>query len=190
MLIDPAGNRKYLTPEERRAFIVAAGSATPELETFCLTLAYTGARISEALAITPRRVDFSARGIVVECLKKRKKGVFRVVPVPDCLLERLEAVHHVRERQTNAVQANERLWDWGRTKAWGEIKQVMTAAGVPPSVRQPKALRHAFGVQGTLAGVSLTIISRWLGHADISTTAIYTQVVGPEERAFAERMWS
>jgi hypothetical protein len=32
--------------------------------------------------------------------------------------------------------------------------------------------------------------STWLGHASLRTTAIYGDVVGPDERAFAERMWS
>jgi site-specific recombinase XerD len=53
----------------------------------------------------------------------------------------------------------------------------------------PKALRHVFGVGGTQAGVPLNIIQRWLGHADIQTTAIYTDVMGPEERVLADRMW-
>ena len=54
----------------------------------------------------------------------------------------------------------------------------------------PKALRHAFGVGGTQTGVPLNIIQRWLGHADIETTAIYTNVLGNEERALADRMWT
>lgn len=52
MLFDQFGNRKYLTSTERRAFMDAAKRAAPEVETFCLTLAYTGARISEVLALT------------------------------------------------------------------------------------------------------------------------------------------
>jgi integrase len=36
----------------------AARRAAPEIETFCLTLAYTGARISEVLALVPLRIDF------------------------------------------------------------------------------------------------------------------------------------
>jgi integrase/recombinase XerD len=33
------------------------------------------------------------------------------------------------------------------------------------------------------------LVQRWLGHASLKTTAIYGDVVGPEERAFAARMW-
>ncbi|TAL04102.1 MAG: site-specific integrase [Rhodospirillaceae bacterium] len=189
MLIDRQGHRKYLTPNERRAFIVAAASTPSEVETFALILAHTGVRISEALAITPMRIDLAAQTLVVECLKKRRRGVFRAIPLSEALLDRLEATHHLREMRADAQQRNIRLWGWSRTTAWSRIKEIMAAAGIQPEVRKPKALRHAFGIHGTIVGVSLTLIARWLGHADITTTAIYTEAFGPEERSFAERMW-
>ena len=52
-----------------------------------------------------------------------------------------------------------------------------------------KALRHAFDVGETQAAVPLNMIQRWLGHPDIQTTAIYTEVMGDEERVLADRMW-
>jgi site-specific recombinase XerD len=39
------------------------------------------------------------------------------------------------------------------------------------------------------AGVPLNLAQRWLGHARISTTAIYAAACGPEERALAVRFW-
>jgi integrase/recombinase XerD len=33
-------------------------------------------------------------------------------------------------------------------------------------------------------------VQRWLGHASLRTTAICGDVIGPDERAFAERMWA
>ena len=42
----------------------------------------TGCRISEALALTPERVDLTGKAVVVESLKKRRRGVYRAVPVP------------------------------------------------------------------------------------------------------------
>lgn len=189
MLIDGRGHRKYLTPDERRAFITAVRSAPPEVETFGLVLAHGGLRISEALSLTPASFDVGAGLLIVESLKKRKRGVYRAIPVPDSLIKRLEAVHRLSETRNDDHWCRRRLWSWSRTTAWTRIKETMSVAGVPPEVRKPKALRHAFGIQGTVVGVSLTLIARWLGHADVSTTAIYTDAVGAEERAFAERMW-
>ena len=192
MLIDQRGHRKYLTPAERRAFIAVAQQVPvpSEVETFALLLAHSGVRISEALAITPMRIDASAGVIIVESLKKRRKGVYRTIPIPDSLLTRLEAVHDLSELRADPWRRERRLWGWSRTTAWSRIKEIMAAAGVPAEVRKPKALRHAFGIQGTIVGVSITVIARWMGHADISTTAIYTDAVGTEERSFAERMWA
>jgi len=184
MLFDRNGARKYLTRAERIAFISAAKQAEPYIETFCLTLAYTGARISEVLALIPARVDMGAQAITIECLKKRVRGIFRAVPVPVELLARLEAVHHT------SAGSPERLWPWGRTKAWGVVKKVMADAGVAGPWTMPKGLRHGFGVAGVAeAGVPLDMMKKWLGHARIETTAIYTNAIGTEERAIAERMW-
>ena len=44
-------------------------------------------RISEALALTARQIDLSGHVVVFESLKKRRRGVFRVVPVPPELLD-------------------------------------------------------------------------------------------------------
>ena len=76
LIYDHDGNRKYLTIGERRAFLRAAGQASVDVRAFCIVLAYTGARLSEALALTPSRIDLSAQIVVIESLKKRR----RVVP--------------------------------------------------------------------------------------------------------------
>lgn len=69
------------------------------------------------------------------------------------------------------------------------ICEVMSDAMVQGSYASPKGLRHGFGVRAIQASVPLTLVQRWLGHADIKTTAIYTSAVGPEEREIASRMW-
>ena len=65
----------------------------------CMTLAYAGCRLSEALALTVDRVDLAAGQLVLESLKKRRSGVYRAVPVPPALLEALDLVHGIRELQ-------------------------------------------------------------------------------------------
>jgi integrase/recombinase XerD len=186
MLFDLQGQRKYLTSSERYAFMDAARRAPPKMETFCLTLAHTGARISEVLALTSARIDSSAQAIVIESLKKRTRGIYRAVPVPIELLLRLEEVHSI----ANATSANERLWPWGRTTAWLRVKEVMKEAEIGGAWSMPKALRHGFGVAGVAdANVPLNMMQKWLGHARIETTAIYANAVGREERNIARRMW-
>src|SRR3954466_411393 len=81
-LFDAEGRRLYVTEEERRAFVAAASKAPREVRTFCGVLHATGCRISEALALTAQQIDLSGRVVVFESLKKRKRGIFRAVPVP------------------------------------------------------------------------------------------------------------
>lgn len=50
-LYTQAGLRKYLARDERQRFLAAADHAPPKLRLLCLTLAYSGCRISEALAV-------------------------------------------------------------------------------------------------------------------------------------------
>ena len=69
------------------------------------------------------------------------------------------------------------------------VKQVMKMIGVGPSQSMPKGLRHAFGVGAAQKNVPLNIVQKWMGHSRLSTTAIYSDAVGDEERTLAERMW-
>ena len=91
------GARKYLTAGERDAFLRQANLAERPVRTLCMTLAYAGCRLSEALALTADRVDLAAGMLVFESLKKRRTGIFRNVPVPPALLDTLDMVHDIRE---------------------------------------------------------------------------------------------
>ena len=78
-----AGGRKYLTAAERARFIAAARRAPrPTVQTFALSLAHTGCRISEALGLRAVDVDLEALAIRFRTLKRRVE-VWREVPVPE-----------------------------------------------------------------------------------------------------------
>ncbi len=73
MLLHTAdGTRKYLTADERDAFLREADLADRPVRTLCRTLAFSGCRLSEALALTADRVDLAAGVLVFETLKKRR----------------------------------------------------------------------------------------------------------------------
>ena len=179
-LFDFSGHRKYLVATERRAFVQSALRQERLVANFCVTLAVTGARISEVLTLTRDRVDFGDRVIVLQTLKQRGRVVYRAIPVPSWLLDQLGA-----EWTSNT----QRLWPWGRTTAWKIVKRVMRDAGIAEVFCKPKALRHAFAVEAGQQGVPLNIVQRWLGHARIETTSIYSAAIGPEERNLARRSW-
>lgn len=190
VLFNQAGKRKYLTKQERQMFIAAAKQRPREVRTLCLVLAYTGCRISEALQLSADRVDPVDGMVVFETLKKRRSGVFRAVPVPPELLDALELVHGISEAQRRANGgAGLLLWPWSRSTAWRRVQEVMQAAGITGPQASPKGLRHGFGVAAVQAKVPLNLVQRWLGHADLATTAIYVDAVGVEEKELAAGMW-
>ena len=190
ILFNSSGKRKYLTDEERQSFILAAKSRPREVRTFCLVLAHTGCRISEALGLTAARIDLAGGVVVFESLKKRRSGIYRAVPVPPGLLDALELVHGITEARGGTDGGADRpLWPWSRSTAWRRVQEVMRAAGITGPQASPKGLRHGFGVAAVQANIPLNLVQRWLGHADLATTAIYVDAVGVEEKELAARMW-
>jgi len=180
------GRRKYLTPAERGRFIAAAKVCSdPKASTFCLILAYSGCRISEALSLTTGAVHVEERSVTIRTLKRRDKLVVREIPLPEHLVALLQNVHGLP-----TGDGAERLWNISRTAAWLLVKRVMLEAAIPAGVHaSPKGLRHGFAIHALRTNVPLSLVQRWLGHASIATTAIYLQVMGAEEREIAERMW-
>jgi len=185
------GKRLYLTADERRAFMAVAAKADRPVRTFCAVLHDTGCRISEALALTPERIDLTGRAITIRSLKKRREGVYRTVPVPPVLLDTLDMVHGLQEaHKRGRGHADQPLWNWSRTTAWRRVSAVMEAAGISGGPhRSPKGLRHGYGVHAISSGVPLNMLSKWMGHASLEVTAIYANALGAEEQGIAARMW-
>ncbi len=181
-----AGRRKYLTPKERTTFIAAAVACPrPELRSFCLILAYTGCRISEALSLRAASINRLEGIVAIVSLKKRGRWVVREVPIPISCIEMLTDVH-----QLDTATPDTQLWTWCRCRAWQLVKEVMAIAGIDHGLHAtPKGLRHGFGLHAVRSGVPINMVQRWLGHARLETTSIYLQASGPEERALAARMW-
>jgi len=188
-LYGPTGSRKYLNASERRRALAVMARLTPEKSLFALTLAWTGGRVSEVLALMP--ISFQTdHGIVAFRTLKRRKHTVREVPIPPKLAREIERRFAIAHACQNPALASRRLWPWSRTTAWRVIKEVMAAARIAGCQATPRGLRHSFGVGALQAGVPLNLLQRWMGHARISTTAIYADVSGPEERSFAARFWS
>lgn len=189
-LIDGNGQRKYLTGEERERFREAAKRQEPEVMTFCLFLYWTGCRISEALAIMRSRVDFQSKAATIESLKKRRRGVFRQVPLPDRFLNELELVHRLKKPKRGEKRQDWLLWNWSRRTATRRVDEVMKAAGIEGIQATAKGLRHAFAIECLLRNVPLNLVKKWMGHARLETTAIYADALGDEEREIAARLWN
>ena len=188
-LYDHNGNRKYLTVQERTDFLDAARGMSQEVYTFCAVLAYSGARISEVLSLTHEQIDLNARLVIIECLKKRRLNVYRAVPIPQELAVRLEDVHGVTAAKRDPVRTQERIWNCCRTTAWSRVKYCMKKANIAGTQASPKGLRHSFAIAALQSGVPINFVRKWLGHARLSTTEVYSNAVGDEEQTIASRLW-
>jgi integrase/recombinase XerD len=189
-LYGSTGSRKYLNAAERRRFTRAAQRAPLEVQLFCLVLSLSGGRISEILALTPAAIDIDSGVANIVTLKRRKRGIVRQVPLPRSLLTRLNQVFRLRRTQRDPDSACRRIWSWSRTTAWRRVKEVMATAGIVGPQSMPKGLRHGYGVHAFQSRVPDHLVQRWLGHASPRTTAIYGDVMGPDELAFAAWMWT
>jgi integrase/recombinase XerD len=184
------GQRKYLTQEERARFLAATEQFPCEVQTFCYVLTYTGCRPAEARALSADRIDLKAHTITFETVKKRQTGIFRTVPVPPDLIKMLDFAHNLRKAQQRKDRGKAvQLWTWSEATTWRKVKEVMEAADISGVQASAKGLRHGFGVAAVQASIPLNLVQRWLGHAQLSTTAIYAEAVGKEEHDLVARMW-
>lgn len=188
-LFDNQGRRKYITKEERKSFLKASRDFDGKTTTFCYILAYTRCRISEGLNLKGKHIDIESQAITFETLKKRRKGIFRQVPIPKDLLDLVKAVHNPTKYSGSFLWANKRNNQLSKMEAYKQVKKVFLKAGIDEPMNQPKALRHGFAINALQAGVPLNQVQKWLGHSSITTTAIYANALGEEERALAAKMW-
>lgn len=167
----------------------AIALAEPSTGALVAFLWATGARISEALAVTPADLEVTRRMVRLPTLKRRRKDgrgrlvtAARVVPVAGHHLARV--LGHV---VASARAPGARIWPIGRQHAWRLVTGALRAAGVEPRRARPHALRHGHAVHAVTAGVPLNLLQRQLGHASIVTTAIYLRVTGQDVREAYDR---
>ncbi len=196
-LFDNDGKRLYLTADERKNFLHAAEYEPREKRMFCNVLHYTGCRPSEALELSPSKINISEKSIIFRTLKKRKldnqgrqnKPQYRHVPVPSTLIKDLSLVFDLRRKGVNQKQDDFPFWAMSRATAWRTIKKVMAAAGIDGPQATGKGLRHSFGVSMISGGAPVTLVRDLLGHTDVKTTEIYLQVIGTEKRNLVMAAW-
>lgn len=208
-LFDPRlGQRLYLDAGERERFlqhIDCLENLSHRL--FCEVLHWTGARVSEALAVTGQHINFERQTMTFRTLKKRKltrqgelkAPVFRQVPVPQALLSVLNYYFDLGNRQARRDPTlSDPLWPhrtdperpMSRATGWRIIKRVLDAAGIEGPQATPKGFRHGMAVAMVLGGVDVYTLQNILGHERPETTAIYLQVRGQEAQTLQMQYWA
>lgn len=149
------------------------------LRTVCLieVLYATGLRVSELVGL-PAAAARARDAIMVS----GKGGKERLVPLSEPAKAAMAA--YLAARKESGLDASRWLFPTAaeaghltRQHAARELKDLAVAAGVSPSILSPHVLRHAFASHLLAHGADLRIVQTLLGHADVSTTQIYTHVL-------------
>ena len=77
---------------------------------------------------------------------------------------------------------------WNNSTIWRRLKRIARAAKINPDKIHPHAWRHLFAKKAKEAGIDLDELQDILGHADIKTTAIYTQTSNREKKDKIEKI--
>jgi integrase len=138
------GKRKYLTADERAAFLIKAAQEHPrgEVRSLCEVLAFTGCRISEALELRPASIDLSAKAITFRTLKQRDKAAHRAVPVPESLIDMIRSTWFMASERRVGAKARPLAQRFGRGAAFtptGTLSLSWLKPGLKALTRAPRA---------------------------------------------------
>jgi integrase/recombinase XerD len=171
----------FLTRQEVEALLAAPAAGTPEgkRDRAMLELLYaTGLRVSELVRLSTGDLDLH-QGFVIALGKGRKQ---RLVPVGStavtyvkAYLEEAREAFAGRRRRSPALFLTSRGGPFTRQGFWKLIKRYALKAGIRTPL-SPHKLRHSFATHLLEGGADLRAVQAMLGHADLSTTQIYTHV--------------
>jgi len=142
------------------------------------TLYATGLRVSELTGLKLAQVSLDMG--VVRVLGKGSKE--RLVPLGEEAIDWLKRylasarVELAGTAKSDAVFVTARGGPMTRQAFWGLVKRYAVKAGLAPAGLSPHVLRHAFATHLLNHGADLRVVQLLLGHADITTTTIYTHV--------------
>jgi integrase/recombinase XerD len=177
---------KTLSPGEAERLIQAAAGTQPRSlrDQALVELLYgAGLRVSEAVGLDRASVDLDDRLVRVI----GKGGKERVVPVGRHAAEALRRYlargrPFLDSRHRPELFLNARGGPLTRAGAFLILRKLAEAAGLEPQRVHPHLLRHSFATHLLEGGADLRSVQEMLGHADLSTTELYTHVTDRRRR--------
>ena len=182
---------KYMTLDEVDRLLSAPNPEAPlgKRDIAMLQLLYaTGLRVSELINV--RVAELNTEMGVVRTVGKGDKS--RLIPVGRSALEAIEAYTSAARQRILKRTSSEFLFVTARGSSmtrqafWKLVRRYAGVAGVVRTV-SPHTLRHSFATHLLERGADLRSLQLMLGHADISTTEIYTHVLRSRMRAIYDK---
>ena len=176
----PRRRPRTLSPREAERLVeAAAGTAPRDLRDRALVeLLYgAGLRVSEAVGLERAGVDTENRLVRVT----GKGGKERIVPIGREAADALRRYDsrgrpHLDRRHRGELFLNAQGGALTRAGAFLILRRLAAKAGLEPERVHPHLLRHSFATHLLDGGADLRSVQEMLGHADLSTTEIYTHV--------------
>jgi integrase/recombinase XerD len=186
---------KPMTTQEVDALLLAVRQAdTPEAirDTAMIELVYaTGMRVTELVSLNLDSLHLSPRPAWVRCVGKGAKE--RTIPVHEQASLALERYLDqgrpalLKNRTQTALFVNRRGECLTRQGFWLILKGYVKTAGIETHVT-PHTLRHSFATHLLRGGASVRDVQELLGHANVSTTQVYTQLADRHLREVYENV--
>lgn len=188
---------KILSEDEVNNLIKVAGApGGPEstrLVVLLEVLYATGLRVSELVGLPISAIGADNRFLKVE----GKGGRERIAPLSEPARKALKSYMDIRKRfLTPGQKEDQNVWLFpSRTSESGHLtrqrfaqllKELARNAEMPEGKVSPHVLRHAFATHLLKHGADLRSVQKMLGHADIATTQIYTQILEDEKQDAVE----
>jgi integrase/recombinase XerD len=175
---------KLMSQSEVEVLLAAAqrrdGPDGARLTALLETLYATGLRVTELVSLPLAAALRDPRFLTV-CGKGGKE---RVVPLGEAARRAIEAylplrAHYLTRRQPSPYlfPSRGREGHLTRQRLGQQLKELARESGIAPAKVSPHVLRHAFATHLLENGADLRAVQKMLGHADISTTQIYTHVL-------------
>jgi integrase/recombinase XerD len=178
-----SGEQHYVTQHE----VDAAArhlEGKPRARALVRFLWVTGARVSEALRLQVKQLDFRAKTAKLQTLKRRAR-MFRTLPLPGDVLGDLAMLINLHK-----LGGEDRVFGWSRQRAFELVRDAFLAVGVERERCHPHALRHGHAHHAIRSGVPLNAIQAQLGHASIVTTSTYLAATGEDlRREYSKVSW-
>lgn len=171
---------KTLTEAQVEALLAAPDTSTPlglRDRAMLETIYASGLRVTELVELKVFEVDLTM-GLIRITGKGSKE---RLVPLGDWALDKIkDYATQARPVLQKTPQSALFLTRFGtpmtRQMFWQIIKRYATEAGIEQKMISPHTMRHAFATHLLNHGADLRVVQLLLGHADISTTQIYTHI--------------
>ena len=175
---------RTLSPGEAERLIEAAHGTTPRAlrDHALVELLYgAGLRVGEAVSLTKADVDLAGR--LVRCIGKGNKE--RVVPIGRAAVESTRRYlsrgrPFLDARHRPELFLNAHGGALTHAEAFLILRRLAAKAGLEPERVHPHLLRHSFATHLLEGGADLRSVQEMLGHADLSTTQLYTHLSGEE----------